>query len=452
MYNLVVIDDEITICQSLKFALEEQYHVYTFTHPMEAIPLFKEIEIAIVLLDLKVGQFSGIEVLEEIKRVSPQTIVIMITAFGSIPSSVEAMKKGAFYYATKPLQIEELELLLEKAEEVYRLQSRVKWLSEELDKYVHNVELIGNSTSIKEIFSLIEKVRDIDSNILITGESGTGKEVVARAIHNQGSRNRHKFQAVNCAAIPENLLESELFGYEKGAFTGASQNKTGLFLAANKGTLFLDEIGEMNPMLQTKLLRVIQERKITPLGSTEEKSIDVRIIAATNRDLTQEVKAKRFREDLFYRLNVIPITLPPLRERKTDIPLLVKYYMDKISDRMGKPIDGITEEALYTLQNYAFPGNVRELQNVIERAIALTNFSHIQKSDLPEELQMIKPKVFYNKLIPVYIGETIEEVEKKLIIHNLAETGGNRRKTAQILGMGERTIREKLKKYKEEHM
>lgn len=449
MKSLVVIDDEITICQSLKFALEEKYQVYTFTHPMESLPIFEQVEIAIVLLDLKIGQYSGIDILQEIKRVSPHTIVIMMTAYGSIPSSVEAMRKGAFYYATKPLQIEELEILLQKAEEVYNLQSKVKWLSEELEKFTENFGLIGTSTAMKDVFALIEKVKDIDSNVMITGESGTGKEAVARAIHNQGNRRTKKFQAVNCAAIPEKLLESELFGYEKGAFTGAYDSKLGLFVSANGGTLFLDEIGEMDISLQSKILRVLQERRVKPLGSTEEKQIDVRIIVATNRDLAKEVKEKRFREDLYYRLNVIPINLSPLRERMTDIPLLVQFYFNKISERMGKPISGITEEALDSLKTYSFPGNVRELQNIIERAIALTSSSYIQKGDLPDEMQAKHAVIINHKLIPIYIGETLEEIERKVIIHNLAECEGNRRKTAQVIGMGERTIREKLKKYQD---
>lgn len=449
MKSLVVIDDEITICQSLKFALEEKYQVYTFTHPMEALPIFEQVEIAIVLLDLKIGQYSGIDILQEINRVSPHTIVIMMTAYGSIPSSVEAMRKGAFYYATKPLQIEELEILLQKAEEVYNLQSKVKWLSEELEKFTENFGLIGTSTAMKDVFALIEKVKDIDSNVMITGESGTGKEAVARAIHNQGNRRTKKFQAVNCAAIPEKLLESELFGYDKGAFTGAYDSKLGLFVSANGGTLFLDEIGEMDISLQSKILRVLQERRVKPLGSTEEKQIDVRIIVATNRDLAKEVKEKRFREDLYYRLNVIPINLSPLRERMIDIPLLVQFYFNKISERMGKPISGITEEALDSLKTYSFPGNVRELQNIIERAIALTSSSYIQKGDLPDEMQAKHPVIINHKLIPIYIGETLEEIERKVIIHNLAECEGNRRKTAQVIGMGERTIREKLKKYQD---
>ncbi|USK82225.1 sigma-54 dependent transcriptional regulator [Peribacillus frigoritolerans] len=450
MHDIMIIDDEPTICQSLTFALEDQYQVYSFTDPREALPLFERTEIAIVLLDLKIGGYNGMEVLEEIKRLSPSTVVIMMTAYGTIPSSVEAMRKGAFSYATKPLHIDELEVLMQKAEEVYTLQSKVKWLSEELDKVAGVNGLIGESLAMRKIFSLIEKVKDIDSNILIEGESGTGKEVVARTIHNQSKRRNKKFQAINCAAIPTHLLESELFGYEKGAFTGAIQRKYGLFVLAEGGTIFLDEIGEMDLALQGKILRVLQERKVMPVGGIEEVSIDVRIIAATNRDLVKEVKENRFREDLYYRLNVIPIHLPALRERKEDIPLLLEFFIAKIGDRMGKPVEGISHEALQLLQQYDFPGNIRELQNLIERAIALTNDSYIQKADLPSDIQKSSRPFFGNTLIPVYVGEPLEEIEKRVILHNLAAFNGHQRKTAQTIGIGERTLRDKLKKYREE--
>ncbi|MED4728421.1 sigma-54 dependent transcriptional regulator [Aneurinibacillus migulanus] len=450
MYHVMVIDDEPTICQSLTFALEDEYHVYAFTDPREALPLLERMEIAIVLLDLKIGEYDGMEILEEIKRISPSTIVIIMTAYGSIPSSVEAMRKGAFSYATKPLHIDELEVLIQKAEEVYALQSKVRWLSDELEKVTDNNGLIGESAAMREIFTLIDKVKDIGSNILITGESGTGKEVVARTIHYESKRRNKRFQAINCAAIPSHLLESELFGHEKGAFTGALQRKAGLFVLADGGTIFLDEIGEMDLALQGKLLRVLQERKVMPVGGTEEIEIDVRIIGATNRDLTKEVKENRFREDLYYRLNVIPIHLPPLRERKEDIPLLMEFFVRKISAKMGKPVEGVTEEALRLLQQYSFPGNIRELQNMVERAIALTNSSCIQKDDLPTEIKNHTRAFISNTLIPIYVGETMEDVEKKVILHNLAAFNGNQRRTAQIIGIGERTMRDKVKKYREQ--
>lgn len=450
MKRLVIIDDEPAICQSLQFALEDWYEIYAFLDPHEALQLFARTEIALVLLDLKIGSQDGIEILQAIKQVSPHTVVIMMTAYGSISSSVEAMRRGAFYYITKPFPTNELEALLQNAEEFYDLHSKVLWLSEELEKLSEGFGLIGKSPSMTRVLELIEKIKNIDSNVLITGESGTGKEVVARAIHFQGNRRSKRFQALNCAAIPEKLLESELFGYEKGAFTGAIQKKPGQFVLAEGGTIFLDEIAEMELALQGKLLRVVQERKVTPLGSTEEKPIHVRIVAASNRDLHKEVKAGRLREDLYYRLNVIPIHLPPLRERREDIPLLTQYFIRKLSERMGKPMDGISNEAQQLLTSYAFPGNVRELQNIIERAIALTNSENIQKRDLPQEMQGLRPIHREQKLIPIYIGETLEEVERKVILHNLSANGGNRRKTAQVIGIGERTIREKLRSYEEE--
>lgn len=450
MNNLVIIDDEQTICQSLQFAFEDSFHVYTFTNPIKALPLFKELEIALVLLDLKLDTYSGLDILDEIKHLSPHTLVIIMTAYGSIPSSVEAMKKGAYYYVTKPLEIEELELIMEKALEVYHLKHTVRRLSDELGKLTEGQGLLGQSPAILEIKDMINKIKDVDSNILITGESGTGKEVCAREIHATSKRKAEKFVAINCAAIPENLLESELFGYKKGAFTGANADKDGLFKVASGGTLFLDEIGEVSLSFQSKLLRVIQERRLTPLGGTEEIEIDVRLIAATNRNLLKEVQANNFREDLYYRLNVIPIHIPPLKERKEDIPILVAHFIQKISQRMGKPIEGISEEALQHLQAYSFPGNVRELENIIERAIALTSSVTLQKKDLALDEEGGTRGVTKHQLIPVYVGETLADIEKRVILHNLAYHNGNRRRTAQVIGLGERTIREKLKKYQEE--
>ncbi|SHE50970.1 two-component system, NtrC family, response regulator AtoC [Seinonella peptonophila] len=446
----MIIDDEPSICQSLAFALEDHFHVYTFTDPEKAIPLFKKIDIAFVLLDLKVGKHGGLDILQDIKRISPATIVIMITAYGSIPSSVEAMHKGAFSYVTKPIHLEELMVLLERAEEFYTLHSKVQWLGEALEQAHNDYGFIGKSPKMQEVFRMLDQIRKIESNVLITGESGTGKELMAKIIHYQSPRHQKRFQTINCAAIPEGLLESELFGHERGAFTGATEKKLGLFSLADGGTVFLDEIGEMELNLQGKLLRVIQERKVSPVGGTIEKPVDFRLISATNRDLYQEIQNRQFRQDLYYRLNVIPIHLPPLRERKEDIPLLVEFFLNKLSHRMGKPVEGISEEALQVLLHYDYPGNVRELQNIIERAIALTNSSVIQTTDLPEEMKQKQQVFSSHTLIPIYVGESIQQVEKKVIQYNLAAMGGNRRKTAQIIGIGERTLREKLKKYETE--
>ncbi|MGO4269549.1 sigma 54-interacting transcriptional regulator, partial [Paenibacillus sp. TAF58] len=334
--------------------------------------------------------------------------------------------------------------------EQYHLQSRVEWLDGEIRKAYDVHGLIGESDRMKHVFALIDKVKNIDSGILILGESGTGKELVARAIHFAGERREQVFSTINCAAIPANLMESELFGYEKGAFTGANVRKAGIFDTADGGTLFLDEIGELDIGLQSKLLRVLQEKAVTPIGGHKEKRIDVRIIAATNRDLKKEVQQGKFREDLYYRLNVIPIQVPPLRERKEDIPLLIRHFMDKIGGKMSKQIKGISQEALNLLNDYPFPGNVRELQNIIERSIALADGEHLTIRDMPMDLQPQRGQTADGRLVPIYVGDTALEAEKKLILATLRELVGNRRKTAEMLDIGERTLRDKMSKYKEE--
>ncbi|WP_409344702.1 sigma-54-dependent transcriptional regulator [Paenibacillus sp. MBLB4367] len=452
--NLLILDDEAAICKSLSFILEDDYQVYTSVDPDEATALFAQLSFAVALLDLRIGMRDGIEVLRTIKRLSPKTVVVMMTAFGSIASAVEAMKLGAFYYVQKPIDMEELKVLAGRALEQHFLHSRVEWLNEEIRKAYDVHGLIGESERMKPVFTLIDKVKNIDSGVLITGESGTGKELVARAVHFAGERRERVFSTINCAAIPANLMESELFGYEKGAFTGANARKAGIFETADGGTLFLDEIGELDIGLQSKLLRVIQEKTVTPIGGHKEKRIDVRIIAATNRDLKKEAQQGKFREDLYYRLNVIPIELPPLRERKEDIPPLIRHFMDKIGGKMSKQMKGISQEALQLLTGYSFPGNVRELQNIIERSIALADGDMLTIRDMPMDLRQERGQGQAaegdGRLVPVYVGETVEEAEKKLIMATLRALDGNRRKTADTLGIGERTLRDKLAKWKED--
>lgn len=306
--KILIIDDEKSICTSLEFALEDDYIVMSCQNPIDGLEIIKNEDIDLVLLDLKIGEFDGISTLRKIKKINNNIVVIIMTAYGSIKSSVDAMKAGAYYYITKPIDIEELKLLILKALDYVNLSNQVKRLNDQLNKRYGVEGIIGKSKKMQEVFELIKKVKDIDSNILITGESGTGKELVAKAIHYQGRRRNNCFEVVNCAAIPSQLLESELFGYEKGAFTGAVHNKKGKFQMAEKGTIFLDEIGEMDLALQSKLLRVLQEKEITPLGSNKKQKIDVRIIAATNKNLEKAIEEGNFREDLFYRLNVITIT------------------------------------------------------------------------------------------------------------------------------------------------
>jgi DNA-binding NtrC family response regulator len=448
MNNILIIDDEKAICSSLSFALENEYNVFVAQTPEEALKCYFNSNIDIVLLDLKLGEYNGMDVLKRIRESNKEAVVIIMTAYGTIKSSVEAMKAGAYHYITKPIDIEELKILISKGLDYIKMNTTIRLLNEEINRKYGYQGIIGKSESIKKVFDVISKVKDIDSNIIITGESGTGKELVAKAIHFQSKRRKERFETVNCASIPKSLLESELFGYEKGAFTGALKNKKGKFELAHRGTLFLDEVGEMEYFLQSKLLRFIQEKEIVPLGATEKKKIDVRIIAATNKDLKEEIKKGNFREDLYYRLNVISIHLPPLRERKEDIPLLIKHFIDKFNRSMGKQIKGIDKNALKCLESYPFPGNIRELENIIERAVALTNAHYITIEDLPVEV--LEKRDLYletENLIPVFYGEDLKTIEKKVILTTLNKTNGNRKKTAEILGISERGLRYKIKEY-----
>ncbi|MCF6094586.1 sigma-54 dependent transcriptional regulator [Microaerobacter geothermalis] len=455
-HHILIIDDEQAICSSLHFALEDEYEVMTTTSPSIGLQYLSEKLIDVVLLDWRLGEIDGLTILEKIKRISPQTAVIMMTAFGTIESSVQAIKMGAYYYITKPLDMKELSLLIQKGIEFQKLNRQVQWFQETLDKVTGYAGIIGKSKAIKQVFHLIDKVKDIDTNVLITGESGTGKELVARAIHSQGKRGNEPFEVVNCAAIPETLLESEFFGYEKGAFTGAVQSKKGKILAANRGTLFLDEVGEMPLHLQAKLLRVIQEREVTPLGSNEKKQVDIRIIAATNRNLMEMVSNGLFREDLYFRLNVIPIPLPPLRDRKEDIPLLLDHFLHQYCEEIGTEKKQFSSEAKKVLFQYHYPGNIRQLSNMIQYAVALSPERMISIEDLPPYLmdneritQEIKsdPKNDHKSII-IPIGTTIKEAEKQIIQRTLSWCNGHRQKTAKILGISERSLRDKLKHYR----
>ncbi|MEW9095027.1 MAG: sigma-54 dependent transcriptional regulator [Clostridiaceae bacterium] len=447
IYKLLIVDDENSICTSLSFALEDDYNIFTANNEERAVELVKNNDINIVLLDLRLGESNGINVLTKLKEIRPEMVIIIMTAFGSIESSVQAMKLGAFYYITKPISIEELYLLLAKVKEYINLNSKIKYLSNQIHED-NKYNIIGSSKRIKLVLDLIDRVKDIDINVLITGESGTGKELVARAVHFQGKRKEKPFYVINCSAIPNNLLESELFGYRKGAFTGAMEDKKGIIELSHEGTLFLDEIGDMDINLQTKLLRVIQDKEIRPIGSTKSINVDVRFVSATNKDLKEEVKNNRFRQDLFYRLNVININVPPLREHKEDISKLVENFIKRYSIKLDKNIKGITAEALECLEKYNFYGNVRELQNIIERAIVLTESNYIKEEDLPEEI-FNKENIIREEtdLIPIFVGEDIKSIEKKVLEYTLKKFNGNRRKTAETLKIGERTLRYKIKEY-----
>ncbi|CVK20544.1 sigma-54-dependent transcriptional regulator [Sporomusa sphaeroides] len=452
MHKLLIVDDEPAICTSLYFALEDKYLVTMANSAEEALAAVAKQEFNIVLLDLKLGSADGMEVLKAIKQIDGSIIVIIMTAYGSIQSSVAAIKAGAFYYLTKPINMDELHMLLTNASEYIGMRSKVEYLNEKLTEQNEIAGMVGTSAAMRQIQHDIERVKNVDSNVLICGESGTGKELVAKALHYLSVRKKEPFEVINCAAIPAELLESELFGYEKGAFTGAVQRKKGIFELADQGTLFLDEIGEMDIKLQAKLLRVVQEKEIAPIGSCQRRKINVRIICATNRNLKQMVAEGKFREDLFFRLNVVSFQLPPLRQRREDIPLLAQYFVNKYNRKMAKQIKYIEPDFLERLTQYEFKGNVRELENIIERTMVFADDGVLRAASLPAEVQQYhilaeeKPAEG-PRVIPVYVGEDLGEIERKVIIQTLQHYRGDKAKTAQTLKISERKLWYKIKEY-----
>ena len=384
--KILVVDDDREMASLLFDVLRgEGFSVLPLSDSLEALRILQREEFDVLITDLKMKGLKGLDLLEEAKKVVPLTPVIIITAFGTIESAIQAMKMGAYDYITKPFQMDQIVLTVKKALENRWLKKEVARLKKEVESRFHFHQLIGESPSMQKLYDLVERIKESSSNVLITGESGTGKELVAKAIHYSGSRKGGPFIAVNCAAIPETLLESELFGYKKGAFTDAKADKKGLISEAGEGTLFLDEITEMSPLLQAKMLRVIEERKVRPLGDTNSHPVDVRFISASNRSLKDLIHQGRFREDLYYRLKVIDIELPPLRERKDDIPLLVQHFIQKFRQE-SKKVSGASEEGLRILIDYSWPGNVRELENVIQRAITLGQQETILPEDLPASM------------------------------------------------------------------
>lgn len=446
--KILIVDDEQAICTSLEFALEEDYEVITTTKPEKALEIIKEQDIDLCLLDLRIGKVDGIEVLKKIKGMNEEVLVIMMTAYGSIDSSIEAVKEGAYYYLTKPLQTEGLFALLEQAFKYKRLHEKVNYLSGELEQKYRYRDLVGKSGEMQKVFSLIEKVKDVDSSVMITGDSGTGKELVARAIHFGGRRRNEHFEVVNCAAIPENLLESELFGYKKGAFTGATRDKKGKFELAKEGTLFLDEIGDMPMALQAKLLRVIQQKEITPLGAAEPIKLNLRMLCATNKDVRHQVEIGEFREDLYFRLNVVEVHVPSLNERRQDLPLLFEHFLHYYNKELSKTTKKISKEARECLLRYGYPGNVRELKNVIEHAMVMSEEEEIEIYDLPEKVRedYSLGKNPSKDVVNPLVGLTLEEVECKLIKETLDKNQGHRQKTAKMLGISVRGLRNKIQR------
>jgi DNA-binding NtrC family response regulator len=420
---------------------QQGYSVVATDSPEEALERIRKGFFDIVLTDLVMQPVDGLTVLRETKRVSPATQVIVMTAYGSIRGGVEAIRAGAFDYLTKPFINDELVLTIERALEHLRLTQELRHLRIAMQERYQFDSIIGQSPEIRRVLQLVMQVAETDSTVLITGESGTGKELVAKAIHANSRRRDFPFVVVNCGTGPENLQESEFFGHVRGAFTGAVANKVGLFQEADRGTLFLDEVGEMAPSTQVKLLRFLQDGEIRRVGDNRSIQLDVRLIAATNRDLEEDIRAGTFRQDLFYRLNVIPIHLPPLRQRKSDIPLLVDHFVKKHAEKIQKPVQGFTPKALNLLMQYQWPGNVRELENAVERAVVLAQDPIMTPEVLPAQVVAGQPAV------PIGTPGTLREMEKSLIIETLNRCGGSRKRAAEELGISKTTLWRKLKEF-----
>ncbi|GAB5047205.1 sigma-54-dependent transcriptional regulator [Thermodesulfovibrio sp. TK110] len=447
MTTILVVDDEQLQREILKTILsEEGYDVYTASCLEEARKIINEVIPEIILSDLKLGNQNGMEILSSLPEEPFKPAVIVITAFGTISSAVEAIKKGAFDYLTKPLDKEVLLVTVKKAEERMNLIKENLRLRKELYEKFKINGIIGKSRKMLQVLDIVKKVTPTNATVLIYGESGTGKELIAKAIHYNSYRRDKPFIAINCAAIPETLIESELFGYEPGAFTGANTRKIGLIEAADKGTLFLDEIAEIPLATQSKLLRVLQEKEVRRIGGKDTIKVDVRIIAATNKNLSAEVEKNRFREDLYYRLKVITVEIPPLRERKEDIPELVNFFIEKYSREFGKRINGIDNSALDALINYPWPGNIRQLETVIERAIIICEGEKITLKDIKDELKVSMSKNVFEIDIPDE-GINYEELEKELLKKALVKSNYVIAKAARLLGMSYKTFWYRLEKF-----
>jgi two-component system response regulator PilR (NtrC family) len=447
--RILIVDDERSMQEFLEiFFRREGYDVTTACDVASATLCLKSDDYDVLISDMQMPDGSGLDLLNVVRNCGQDTVTIMITAFATTDSAITAMKEGAYDYITKPFKVDEVRLIVEKALEKKLLSTENQRLRSELRDRKRKRAIIGTSPAMQKIFDFIEQVADTRINVLVSGASGTGKELVARAIHDQSERCDGPFVAINCGAIPENLLESELFGHVKGAFTGAVTNKEGLFETAESGSLFLDEIGDLSPQLQVKLLRVIQEKTIRRVGGTSDHSINVRVISATNRRLEEEVSAGRFREDLYYRLNVMEIPLPGLAERPEDIPLLVNHFIEKFSLDLGREVLSIDAEALDKLKHYEYPGNVRELENIIERAVALSRGNSITLSSLPETL-LRPPEISYSCQIPeegVDLEHLVDNYERALLNEAMRSTNGVKKHAAKLLGISFRSFRYRFEK------
>ena len=449
METVLVVDDEKNYLVILEALLApEGYEIITEDNALNALRLIREADLDLVITDMKMPGMDGMALLEEAKKVDPELPVIMMTAYGTIEMAVEAMKKRAYDYITKPFRNEELKLTIKKALELYRLKKENRLLSQALsDRYGYG-NIIGKSGPMLKVYDMIGKVAQSRASVMITGPSGTGKELIARAIHYNSPRKNGPFISINCGALTETLLESELFGHEKGAFTGAVSMKKGRFELADRGTLFLDEVGEMPPPLQVKLLRVLQEMEFERVGGTKTIKVDVRILAASNRQLKEDVDTGMFREDLFYRLNVVQIEVPPLKERIEDIPLLVAHFIEKFRPSKKRNIE-LAPEVWKVLYTYSWPGNIRELENAIERALVMNSDGLICTEDLPDEFSQKEEELNVDRFIPLDapLQKTLEQIEEKLIRRSLNECNNVQAHAAKMLGITKSLIQHKMKKY-----
>ncbi|MGV8861296.1 MAG: sigma-54-dependent transcriptional regulator [Pseudomonas sp.] len=453
-HNVLVVDDEPKLCDLLASALSQNdIQVFTAGNGLHALAVLEREEIDLVITDWRMPGMDGPQLLAEIKLRFPLLPVIVMTAYSTVKNAVQSMRNGAYDYISKPFDIDELDITVNKALQFRDILRDNARLRAELDQHQQIDSLVGESPAFRRVLQAVDSVRESNATILLTGESGTGKEMVARAIHKHGNRADQPFIAVNCAAIPEGLLESEMFGHRKGAFTGAVADRVGRFMQADKGTLFLDEVGDMPLALQAKILRALQERVIEPVGDSRERKVDVRVIAATNKDLLEAVAKKEFREDLYYRLNVFPIPLPPLRERAEDVAPLAMHFAHTLGAAAGKRITGFSPEAMLAMANYPWPGNIRELQNCVERATIVASSHTIEESDLPAYLFGSRPVdssvinlVSEGTAIPKDLEAALAEVEKAYILAALHETHGVQAAAAHLIGVSERSLWYRLKK------
>ena len=456
--KILIADDEESIVIGLTALLEEEgYNVFSVMNGQEAFDELNKQNYALLLADLKMPGLDGLQILKKIKKTGIQTEVIIITGKGTISTAVKAMKAGAYDYLTKPVQPDRLKSIIPKALEHHQLLISHKNLEQQIKQLTHYEDLIGQSSKMLDVYQIIDAVADSTANVIITGESGTGKELVARAIHKKSGRGNQPFVAINVSALPDQILENELFGHEKGAFTGAISEKSGCFELAHKGTLFLDEIGEMAMEMQTKLLRVLEEQHFRRLGGKKEISVDVRVIAATNRILKQALAEKKLREDLYFRLCVVEIDLPPLRQRLDDLPILIKEFLNFFNNKNNKKITGLTQRCQQQLMEYDWPGNVRELRNIIERAVLLTRSSKIDVDVLPErvvsarshlENYSLGDKKIDGPVMSIPIGSKFDDVERMVLMETLKFVDNNKTKAAKMLGISLKTIHNKLGKYR----